>query len=99
MERWKKGDVGMTIEQAIEDLDMLFSDSTDEDYPMTEQFANAVRLGVEALEKQRPKKPISYDASSDFIYYYSPSWRCICKSDVSKGSKYCCDCGQKLDWE
>lgn len=53
---------------------------------------------IAILEKQIPKKVECYDVSWDFSYHYAPSWRCICKSDVSKGSKYCSQCGQKLEW-
>lgn len=37
---------------AIETLQGLFSDSTNMDYPFTEQFAEAVNEGINALTKQ-----------------------------------------------
>jgi|BioPla2DNA2_1021312.scaffolds.fasta_scaffold83760_3 CO dehydrogenase/acetyl-CoA synthase alpha subunit len=47
----------MTIKEAIENLEKLFSDSTDEEYWQTETFAEAVGIAIEALGKQTHKKP------------------------------------------
>lgn len=49
---------------------------------------------IEALEKQIPKKPISYDDSEQFVI------RCTCGkcTDTRFFHGYCTWCGQKLDW-
>lgn len=57
----------------------------------------AVRLTIEALEKQIPKKPVK----KDFGYFYGIVDTCpYCGSDYALINKhnYCYDCGQKLDW-
>ena len=49
---------------------------------------------IEALEKQIPKKPISYDDCEQFVI------RCTCGkcTDTRFFHGYCTWCGQKLDW-
>lgn len=49
---------------------------------------------IEALEKQMPKKPISYDDCEQFVI------RCTCGkcTDTRFFHGYCTWCGQKLDW-
>nr|DAW53959.1 MAG TPA: General transcription and DNA repair, DNA repair, helicase, multiprotein.7A [Caudoviricetes sp.] len=47
----------MNEQEAMETLERLFSDSTNEDYPFTECFAEALTIALQALEKQIPKKP------------------------------------------
>lgn len=46
----------MTESEAIETLDMLFSDSTDCNYPFTEKFSEALKKAIKALEKQEKIK-------------------------------------------
>ena len=46
----------MTESEAIETLDMLFSDSTNCDYPFTEKFSEALKKAINALEKQEKIK-------------------------------------------
>lgn len=41
----------MKKSNAIEVLEMLFSDSTNEDYPFTEDFCEALRIAIEELRK------------------------------------------------
>lgn len=42
----------MTNKQAIEALERLFSDSTDENYVYCEEFGEAVSVAIEELRKQ-----------------------------------------------
>ena len=69
-----------------------------------EDYKQALEIGVKALEKQIPKKPIEYEDK----FYACP----ICRNvllhkwekyntelmDKSNGLPYCLCCGQKLDW-
>lgn len=51
-------------------------------------------MAINALEKQIPKKPISYDDCEQFVI------RCTCGkcTDTRVFHGYCTWCGQKLDW-
>ena len=51
-------------------------------------------LAINSLEKQIPKKPISYDDCEQFVI------RCTCGkcTDTRFFHGYCTWCGQKLDW-
>lgn len=42
----------MTNKEAIEVISMLFSDSTNEDYPFTEDFGTACTMAINALEER-----------------------------------------------
>lgn len=58
------------------------------------RYIRVKQLSISALEKQIPKKPISYDDCEQFVI------RCTCgkctNTKVFHG--YCTWCGQKLDW-
>lgn len=57
-------------------------------------YEEALEIGIQALEKQIPKKPISYDDCEQFVI------RCTCGkcTDTRFFHGYCTWCGQKLDW-
>lgn len=59
-----------------------------------EQFKEAYRVALQALEKQIPKNPRKYKASKDFIYFECPR----CDNKIQADVKYCRYCGQALDW-
>lgn len=71
----------------------------------TNDYIEFVRMAINALEKQIPKKP-EYEADGyadgELVYDYA---KCpICGHDFEYGindwgCKYCYDCGQKLNWE
>lgn len=42
----------MNEQIAIERLELLFSDASNEDYPFTEEFAQAVHTAIKALRNQ-----------------------------------------------
>ena len=54
----------------------------------------AIQIAIQALEKQIPKKPISYDDCEQFVI------RCTCGkcTDTRFFHGYCTWCGQKLDF-
>ena len=86
----------MTNEEAIENLKYLISDDcTDTQH----DFVEEIKIAIEALEKQIPKKPLHMHKN-----YYCP----ICKEDgwmlwddaiPNDMDKYCGMCGQAIDWE
>ena len=60
-----------------------------------EELAEAMRMAIQALEKQIPKKPIFYAHN----YYCSVCDSLIGNNEFEwKRFKYCDTCGQKLDW-
>lgn len=68
-----------------------------------EELAEAMRIAIQALEKQTSKKPtpIDYEKYIDVIdnarFLRGAYWCPNCKRVVKSGS-FCSDCGQKLDW-
>lgn len=55
----------------------------------------AVAMGMQALEKQIPKKAINKFGKHDFVTY----GRCSeCNNTVSSLNHYCGRCGQALEW-
>ena len=60
-------------------------------------------MGMQALEKQMPKKPDlegdGYDDNGELIYDtgYCPNCRHVFEVDYDS-PKHCPDCGQALDW-
>ena len=97
----------MTNEEAISILTKdralcPFNPWTGEDVPLNgdcRMSAEAMKLAIEALEKQIPKKPLHMHKN-----YYCP----ICKEDgwmlwddaiPNDMDKYCGMCGQAINWE
>lgn len=77
-------------------------------YPCSrEDVIDLAKVGIEALEKQIPKKPdkLTYKLLLDNGWVYKcPNCGCACGenkfySDVTKDDLYCTQCGQRLDWE
>ena len=67
-----------------------------------EDYKQALELGVKALEKQIPKKPVyEGDGYSDGHLVYD-TWICpLCEKRYEADYDdydYCPDCGQKIDW-
>ena len=76
----------MTNEEAIENLKYLISDDcTDTQH----DFVKEIKIAIEALEKQTPKKP----------YWEYGVWHCkSCGLDVFRDDSFCPICGQAIDW-
>ena len=63
----------------------------------------ALKVAIQALEKQIPKKPtpIDYEKYMDTVknaLFLKGSYWCPNCNHVVKCGTYCSDCGQKLDW-
>ena len=87
----------MTYEEAISILTKdralcLFNPLTGDVGPLNEDCrmsAEAMKLAIEALEKQIPKKP----------YWEYGVWHCkSCGLDVFRDDSFCPICGQAIDW-
>ncbi len=94
----------MNEQEAMETLERLFSDSTNEDYPFTECFAEALTIAIQDLEKQIPKKPImkQYFEDSEEKYLCCPTCGEILTDRIPADNKtfyfHCMNCGLKFDW-
>lgn len=83
---WQKGR-RMTEQEAI---------NVFKGFKFTPREMKAVVMGIEALEKQIPKKPKRYIAFDGIERNGCPS--CLRNEILYPGQKYCSVCGQKLDW-
>lgn len=64
-----------------------------EHYPEeVKDYEEALEIGIQALEKQMPKKP---DFTEDKEFALCP---CCNGKGLFNMQKYCDNCGQKLDW-
>lgn len=82
--------------EAIDNLKVILSEITECEESIcyiTDIDAEPLRLSIEALEKQIPKKP-----SQDSIgLYYFPTCP-NCHKELESYDHHC-ECGQALDWE
>lgn len=91
-----------TAKEAIENLKKLKSFHNG-------SYGSSIRMAIEALEKQIPKK-LNYMPDDDTCVYYH--WECpecgnYYSHSIKKGIRalygnsavYCSRCGQRLDWE
>ena len=90
----------MTTERAIE----ILNPEHREHYESIEIVEEACRMGMAALEKQTPKKPVKNSIIGKLKIpdiAYCP----ICDNPAIKDESdnyeqaYCCYCGQALDWK
>ena len=83
----------MTENEAIE---LIENDLKLHSKDLSSKYKNGLRMAIQALEKQIPKKPHKN------FEKFSGVW-CSCGKYFGKGyfvdkPSYCPDCGQKLDW-
>lgn len=93
----------MTNKEAIEVLERLFIDSTNEKYPFCEEFGTAVSVAIEALKTKIPAKVVIEDWAPAYCptcgerlstdlgdgYYNHRTFLDVCTNP---------DCCQRLDW-
>lgn len=87
----------MTTERAIE----ILNPEHREHYESIEPVNTACRMGMEALEKQIPKKVNNLEIFCDIgaCVPKTKSGNCpICNNFMIGNHTYCNDCGQALDW-
>ena len=85
----------MTHEEAIENLKYLISDDcTDTQH----DFVKEIKIAIEALEKQIPKKPISTKGKYGHTECVCCGW--VVESFCGDLEQYpfCPNCGQAIDW-
>lgn len=97
----------MTTEKAIEQLNSLMNDREnhvhrDDFDEVFLQDIEACKMGIQALEKQVPKKVIWKNKRNGKIYIFSWALCPNCGSDTcdvhNEKFRFCPDCGQALDW-
>ena len=79
----------MTESEAIE---LIEKDLKLHSKDLSSKYKNGLRMAIQALEKQIPKKPKTDDR---YVMYICP-W---CNDFVKVSHNYCQNCGQKLNWE
>ena len=84
----------MTEQQAIKIL------KEEKSWESDDRKINAFIMGIEALEKQIPKKPINqkYSFFPHSNLLKSKYGECPICNTVQADDEYCQHCGQKLDW-
>jgi endogenous inhibitor of DNA gyrase (YacG/DUF329 family) len=94
-------DIKQAKVKLIEILDRTFSENLEEGRKRN----MSIKIAIEALEKQIPKKPY-LDKSDERTLCKCPNCKYIFVTKFADGSlcggrmsKYCPECGQKLDWE
>lgn len=88
----------MTEQEAIKHLkDILDEATTDENAVcyVTNCDEIHLKLAIEALEKQVPKKPIIYYACGQELVICGVCNMC---SHITRAVDYCPHCGTKIDW-
>ena len=91
----------MTVEEAIKYVvKEVCEDCYGSDEPMGDCKTCGVKIAIECMEKQIPKKPIKDDTS--YSGYKCPT----CNSNIYQlrshniyRTPHCIFCGQKIDWE
>ena len=86
----------MDSQSAISRLNLLFSDASDENYPFTEVYGQAVATAIRALEKQTARKVmiVGHNNAMNKDVGNCP----YCDELLLEGCRYCYECGQKLLW-
>ena len=100
----------MTIEEVIERIKSIHFRCEDYDgcpygHDCTVGCLESVQIAIQALEKQKPKKPIDIEEREESIengFYYLAFVCPSCDEPVigqPYRPKFCKHCGQKLDWQ
>ena len=85
----------MTPQEAIETIKIAIAE-VEWNYPM--DYAVAFEVAIEALEKQIPKKPTPLVNVYPDGQYECPICECGLRANKKWQDKYCCNCGQPIDW-
>lgn len=89
----------MTAEEAIERINEHIAIHQYNE-PHAIRILEALQMGIDALEKQIPRKP-KYKAEDRFVknhfaeYSYCPT----CEKEVVAGDMFCVMCGQRICWQ
>ena len=92
----------MTFEEAIQELEWIYQNGFENDIKIigTDRILDAIRMGIEAIEIQIPKKPTMKIVEKRIIkgcmYPHCP----VCNTIPvpHPNVSYCDYCGQAIDW-
>lgn len=82
----------MNVKRAIE----ILNPEHRERYESIEPVNEACRMGMQALERQIPRKPVFGKSYADCDLYDCPA--CGVIELLMHGDNYCAMCGQAIDW-
>ena len=89
----------MTYQEAIKQFKDLIENSksfSEEDDDIWDNDVKALKMAIEALEKQIPKEPLNREDRSEISYGYCPC--CSNIIDDWNDLRYCGECGQAIKW-
>ena len=96
----------MTREEAIKELEWALDNNTIYDVESAWEYICAVKLAIESMQKQIPRKMVyEYDGYADGYPVWDKAWCLGCGmrfddgDDAWQTAKFCPRCGQALDWE
>ena len=86
----------MTPEEAIQRIENHIEVHSRKEPHFAIRIIEALKMAIEALEKQIPKKTTDrqYVPNGTLIYGHCPNCDCFTKNFFN----YCRNCGQALDW-
>lgn len=87
----------MNEQEAMETLERLFSDSTNEDYSFTECFAEALTIAIQALEEVQQYRAIGTPEECRAAAVKQTAKKPIFNHNLSDTlSKFHCECGNTI---
>ena len=87
----------MTYEEAIQELEWIYQNGFENDIKIigTDRILEAIRMGIEAIEKQIPKKMVD---NTDKEWFECPTCGRFLITYYA-GKRNHCKCGQAISWE
>lgn len=82
----------MNEKEAIKALYLLFGDNTDETYPFTDEFAAAVKKGIEAIEMQINIDKCKEELIEEFDKNYMELEECLQEKNMQMQHVYMVIC-------
>lgn len=90
----------MTNKEAIEKLEWVYQNGFDNDFEKdgVEHTLDALRKGIEALEKQVPQKPLHSGVEYDCPRCLGTVGHITTRGRLVLVADHHCKCGQAIDW-
>ena len=93
----------MTQQEAIQMLERMLDPDPWKDYGLSDKAKEALEMGIEALEKQIPQKPIKskvprYGMGYEYYDWVCPTCGNFLAPEPQRRGNHHCVCGQVIDW-